>query len=58
MFDRIAQHKLILDLENRHEELLTRLDELDKRVAKTLAEFTTSRQPAVVSEQTSARGAQ
>ena len=29
---------LLTDLEARHEELLLRLDELDKRVEKTLAE--------------------
>ncbi|MCE5301483.1 MAG: hypothetical protein LLF97_00050 [Planctomycetaceae bacterium] len=29
---------LLLDLEARHDELLARLDELDKRVEKTLAE--------------------
>ncbi|MEN6405075.1 MAG: hypothetical protein ABFC77_01260 [Thermoguttaceae bacterium] len=29
---------LLLDLEARHEDLLARLDELDKRVEKTLAE--------------------
>ena len=28
----------MIDLEARHEDLLVRLDELDKRVAKTLAE--------------------
>jgi hypothetical protein len=38
MYDRNAQLELISDLEARHEELLSRLDELDKRVAKTLAE--------------------
>ena len=34
-----AQLDLLMDLEARHEDLLVRLDELDKRVAKTLAEF-------------------
>jgi hypothetical protein len=29
---------LLMDLEARHEELLRRLDDLDKRVEKTLAE--------------------
>jgi hypothetical protein len=29
---------LLMDLEARHDELLLRLDELDKRVEKTLAE--------------------
>jgi hypothetical protein len=33
-----AQLDLLMDLEARHEDLLVRLDELDKRVAKTLAE--------------------
>ncbi len=51
MYDRSVQHKLLLDLETRHDELLFRLEELDKRVAKTLAEFMASRQPAVVNQQ-------
>jgi hypothetical protein len=58
MFDRNAQIELILDLESRHDELLTRLEELDKRVAKTLAEYMASRQPAVVSQQCAASGGQ
>jgi tetrahydromethanopterin S-methyltransferase subunit G len=33
-----AQLQLLLDIEARHEDLLERLDELDKRVEKTLAE--------------------
>ena len=33
-----AQLALLIDLEARHEDLLVQLDELDKRVAKTLAE--------------------
>ena len=33
-----AQLELLKDLETRHEELIVQLDELDKRVAKTLAE--------------------
>jgi hypothetical protein len=33
-----AQLDLLIDLEARHEDLLLRLDELDKRVEKTLAE--------------------
>ena len=33
-----AQLELLIDLEARHEDLLVRLDELDQRVAKTLAE--------------------
>jgi hypothetical protein len=33
-----GQLDLLIDLEARHEDLLVRLDELDKRVAKTLAE--------------------
>jgi hypothetical protein len=33
-----AQLDLLMDLEARHEDLLVRLDELDKRVARTLAE--------------------
>jgi hypothetical protein len=33
-----AQFDLLIDLEARHEDLLVRLDELDKRVEKTLAE--------------------
>jgi hypothetical protein len=33
-----ASLDLLMELETRHEELLLRLDELDKRVEKTLAE--------------------
>jgi hypothetical protein len=33
-----AQLELLLDIEARHEDLLRQLDELDKRVEKTLAE--------------------
>jgi hypothetical protein len=50
MFDRNAQLELLLDLETRHDDLLSRLEELDKRVAKTLAECMATRQPAVVRE--------
>jgi hypothetical protein len=35
---RVPQLDLLMDLEARHEELLLRLDELDKLVEKTLAE--------------------
>jgi len=35
---RNAQLDLLIDLEARHEDLLLRLDELDKRVEKALAE--------------------
>jgi hypothetical protein len=38
MDTQMPQLDLITDLEARHEELLRRLDELDKRVEKTLAE--------------------
>jgi len=34
----MPQLDLLLDLESRHEQLLRDLDELDRRVAKTLAE--------------------
>lgn len=34
----IASFDLLAQLESRHEELLLRLDELDKRVEKTLAD--------------------
>jgi len=34
----VEQLQLVLDLEARHDELLDRLDELDKRVARVLAE--------------------
>jgi hypothetical protein len=54
MYDRNAQLELISDLEARHDELLSRLDDLDKRVAKTLAECSALRGGAVVGEKTSA----
>ena len=37
------QLTLLLDLEARHDDLLLRLDDLDKRVSKTLAECLTLR---------------
>ncbi len=39
----MPQLNLLMDLEARHEDLLLRLDELDKRVKKTLAECQTYR---------------
>jgi hypothetical protein len=33
-----TQFDLLMDLESRHDDLLRRLDELDKRVERTLAE--------------------
>jgi hypothetical protein len=38
MFDRSAQLDLLLDLEVRQDELMVRLEELDRRVEKTLIE--------------------
>ena len=38
MFDRSAQLELLLDLESRQDDLLLRLEELDRRVEKTLGE--------------------
>jgi hypothetical protein len=38
MFDRSAQLELLLDLENRQDDLMLRLDDLDRRVEQTLAE--------------------
>jgi hypothetical protein len=38
MFDRSSQLNLLLDLESRQDDLMLRLDELDCRVKKTLAE--------------------
>jgi hypothetical protein len=38
MFDRSAQLELLLDLESRQDDLMLRLEELDHRVEKTLAE--------------------
>jgi len=58
MFDRNAQLELLLDLETRHDDLLSRLEELDKRVAKTLAECMVSRQPVVAGEQCASSGQQ
>jgi hypothetical protein len=47
-----------MDLETRHDDLLSRLDELDKRVAKTLAECMTSRKPIVVTEMSASSSGQ
>jgi hypothetical protein len=38
MFDRSAQLELLLDLESRQDDLMLRLEELDRRVEKTLSE--------------------
>jgi hypothetical protein len=38
MDTRTAQLDLLMDLEARHDDLMLRLDELDKRVERTLAE--------------------
>jgi hypothetical protein len=54
MSDCNTQLELLLDLEARHDELLSRLEELDLRVAKTLAECLVLRQPATSSENHSA----
>jgi hypothetical protein len=43
MFDRSTQLELLLDLESRQDDLMLRLDELDCRVEKTLAECLTLR---------------
>lgn len=49
MDNRCPELETLLDLENRHEELLQRLDELDKQVEKVLAEWSTQREmPATV----------
>ena len=37
---------LLIDLESRHDELLTRLDELDKRVQNVLTDWQAPRPPA------------
>ena len=54
MFDRSAQLELLLDLESRQDDLMLRLEELDRRVEKTLRECQTLRiedaQPNVRSE--------
>jgi hypothetical protein len=38
---------LLMDLEARHEDVLRQLDELDKRVQKTLAEWQSYRSPGI-----------
>ncbi len=38
MDTRAAQLDLLMDLETRHDDLMLRLEELDKRVERTLAE--------------------
>ena len=38
MFDRSAQLELLLDLESRQDDLILCLEELDRRVEKTLGE--------------------
>lgn len=45
----VSQLDLLVDLESRHDDLLRRLDELDKRVSQVLAEWQPTRpqSPAV-----------
>lgn len=46
-----AQHlDLILDLEARHDDLIQRLDDLDQRTAKVLADCLVIRQPVNAAE--------
>jgi hypothetical protein len=45
MYDRSAQLELLLDLESRQDDLLLRLEELDRRVEKTLGDCLTLRDP-------------
>lgn len=42
----LPQLSLLMDIETRHEDLLRQLDELDRRVQKTLAEWQGTRCPA------------
>jgi len=50
MDDETAQLNLLLDLETRHEDLLQRLDELDRRVQQVLKEYQPSRNGGMVLE--------
>ncbi|MCC6126116.1 MAG: hypothetical protein IT426_14235 [Pirellulales bacterium] len=43
MYDRSAQLETLLDLESRQEELILRLEDLDRRVEMTLKECLSSR---------------
>jgi hypothetical protein len=45
MINKNTQLELLLDLEAKHDDLLKRLAELDKRVEKTLSECLALRQP-------------
>lgn len=47
--DAAAQLQALLDLEARHDELLDRLDELDRRVENVLSECLRSPAPSVTS---------
>ena len=46
MDDQCSHLSQLLDLEARHDDLLVRLQELDKQVAKVLADCLALRQPA------------
>jgi hypothetical protein len=52
MYDRSVQLELLLDLETRQEDLILRLEDLDRRVEKTLQECLS---PRTVESQTNAR---
>ena len=45
MDNRAPNLDVLLEIDTRHEDLLVRLDELDKRVEKTLKEWQAARQP-------------
>ena len=46
MENRAANLDVLLEIDSRHEDLLIRLDELDKRVEQVLKEWQAARQPA------------
>ena len=56
MQSRNPQLDTLLELETRHEDLLRRLDELDKKVEKVLKECQGGRTEAVVADGTPSRG--
>ncbi|NUQ65865.1 MAG: hypothetical protein HUU20_25670 [Pirellulales bacterium] len=51
MDESYRQFQTLLELDARHDELLERLDELDREVARVLADWTNTRPPADSSPQ-------
>jgi hypothetical protein len=57
MSDYSVTHALLTDIEARQDDLLRQLDELEKKIARVLADYAASFQPAVIEPAVSASSA-